>query len=258
MKVITTEERLIDIFSDIDKHPDFPIKEITKKVAIVSTPRCGSSMFCDVLRNTDRVGDPKEWINKRYLSAYSRYFGINIKDVDFSKYLDFIFRKTTTSNGIFSINFHIYQYAERLKYKFDAFSLNFYKAYYLYRKEKIDQAYSNAKAAITDQWSSDANNTNEIHGEIERSRILQELLYISNSDIYYIKNIRSHINREYFYEDFSSLETTSAFTEILSDLEITDFSSSWASSMKKQRTKDDLSEITKLKKYLSPTTFGHE
>ena len=178
--------------------------------------------------------------------------------MDFSKYLDFIFRKTTTSNGIFSINFHIYQYAERLKYKFDAFSLNFYKAYYLYRKEKIDQAYYNAKAAITDQWSSDANNTNEIHGEIERSRILQELLYISNSDIYYIKNIRSHINREYFYEDFSSLETTSAFTEILSDLEITDFSSSWASSMKKQRTKDDLSEITKLKKYLSPTTFGHE
>ena len=72
MKVITTEERLIDIFSDIDKHPDFPIKEITKKVAIVSTPRCGSSMFCDVLRNTDRVGDPKEWINKRYLSAYSK------------------------------------------------------------------------------------------------------------------------------------------------------------------------------------------
>ena len=99
MKVITTEERLIDIFSDIDKHPDFPIKEITKKVAIVSTPRCGSSMFCDVLRNTDRVGDPKEWINKRYLSAYSRYFGINIKDVDFSKYLDFIFRKTRTNEA---------------------------------------------------------------------------------------------------------------------------------------------------------------
>lgn len=253
MKLGTTDELLMDLFSDLDRRPDFPVKDIRKKVALVSTPRCGSSMFCDILKRTEKVGDPREWINPRYVEAYGKYFGLN--NIDLGQYLEFIFRKTASSNGIFVINFHVEQYKEVLELlKFDVFSLNFDKSYYLYRKEKIDQAYSLAKATITDQWSSRTNAAVEVQGGIGRARILQALIHISDSDEYYNKNMKSRIDREYFYEDFSSLDTTSAFTEVLTDLEITDFEPSWATSLEKQRSREDLSELTILKEYLIPSS----
>ena len=125
MKSKTTDEKLLDLFSDLDKQHDFPVRELQKKVAIISTPRCGSSMFCDILRKTGVIGTPLEWVNMRYLGAYSKYFELN--NIDMSQYLDFIYRKTTSPNGIFAINFHIEQYVEMLKHKFNIFDLNFDK-----------------------------------------------------------------------------------------------------------------------------------
>ncbi len=86
MKLGTTDELLMDLFSDLDGRPDFPVKDIRKKVALVSTPRCGSSMFCDILKRTEKVGDPREWINPRYVEAYGKYFGLN--NIDLGQYLE--------------------------------------------------------------------------------------------------------------------------------------------------------------------------
>lgn len=252
MKQKTTDDMLVDVFSDLDKRPDFPVKEIRKKVAFVSTPRCGSSMFCDILLKTGMVGDPKEWINIRYLNAYAKYLG---KRLTISQYLDFIFRKTTSSNGIFSINFHVDQYLRMLgNNKFDVFTLNFDKSYYLYRKEKIDQAYSLAKAIITDQWSANAgpvNNAQEIM--LGKRAMLESLLLIGEWEEYYHNVMKTRIDREYFYEDFSSLDTTSAFTEVLADLGISNLKQSWTTSLVRQRNDQDLSEIASLKEYLLPS-----
>jgi len=254
MKSKTTDEKLLDLFSDLDKQHDFPVRELQKKVAIISTPRCGSSMFCDILRKTGVIGTPLEWVNMRYLGAYSKYFELN--NIDMSQYLDFIYRKTTSPNGIFAINFHIEQYVEMLKHKFNIFDLNFDKSYYLFRKEKINQAYSLAKASITDQWSFDTKSTNELKSKIGREKILQALIQISRSeDYYYDKNMKSFIDKEYFYEDFSSLDTTSTFSEILCELEIPPSKTHWTTSMKKQSKEEDWSELNTLKEYLSPSAI---
>jgi len=249
MEMKTTDERLLDVFYELDKQQDFPINEIQKKVAFVSTPRCGSSMFCDILRQTGKVGFPREWINMRYLNAYAKYTRSN--NIDMEQYLDFILRKTTSSNGIFSINFHIEQYTEMLKHKFDAFSLNFDKCYYLHRLEKIDQAYSLAKASLTDQWSSTTKATNELTGDVGRQNILQSLIHLSQCEEYYINNMKRHITKEYAYEEFSSSNKTDIFNEIMSDLEITVPQNKWTTSMKKQQNQSGIAELQKLKKYLS-------
>jgi len=249
MKTKTTDELLLDKFYELDKNQDFPVKDIQQKVAFISTPRCGSSMFCDILKGTGKVGLPQEWINMRYISAYAKYRGTS--NINMEEYLNFIFRKTTSSNGVFSINFHIEQHADMLKHNFDVFTLNFNHAYYLFREEKIDQAFSLAKASLTDQWSSTTKAVNEVKGEIGRERILQSLMHISQSEQYYNDNLKGRITKEYAYEDFSSLTTTNVFNEIMTDLKITDVERSWATSMEKQQNKTDIVELTKLKNYLS-------
>lgn len=250
MKYKTTDERLLDIYSDLDNISDFPVKNICKKIAIISTPRCGSSMFCNVLYRTNKFGNPKEWLNMRYLATYAKYF--KIKNISLDQYLAFIYRKTTSSNGVFAINFHISQYREMLKLNFNVLNLNFNKVYYLSRKDKIEQAYSYAKATITDQWSSVTQPTNKIKGEIRREEILRALFHIISAESYYNDNLKSHVNKEYVYEDYSDLKNTNIFSEVMLDCDITNFEPTWNTSMKKQRNQLTLNEVAVFKEYLCP------
>ena len=248
------EEEMLDTISDLDKRPDFPIAEIQKKVAIISTPRCGSSLFCDVLHKTGKVGYPNEWISKFVTAHYAKYFGLDEGNIDFRWYLDFIFRKTTSSNGVFSINFHVLQYQHMLELnKVDLFDLNFDKCYYLFRKEKIDQAYSHAKAAITDQWSSHIKPSKGVQGAMDGEMVLVMLTNLMRMDKYYYLNIKPRVDREFFYEDFSALNTTKAFNTVLFDLSIKDCESVWETSFKRQTNSKDVSELSDFKKYLSPS-----
>jgi len=91
MTTKTTDELLFDIFDKLKGKDDFPARSVRKRVAIISTPRCGSSMFCDVLRNTEYFGDPKEWINMRYVSAYAKLF--DVKKIDINGYFDFLMQR---------------------------------------------------------------------------------------------------------------------------------------------------------------------
>ena len=42
MNKTTTDDRLVDVFRNLEERPDYLIKNIEKKIAIISTPRCGS------------------------------------------------------------------------------------------------------------------------------------------------------------------------------------------------------------------------
>ncbi len=246
----TTDDLLLSIFQDLNERPDFPVSDIRQKVAIISTPRCGSTFFCDVLHRTGLVGDPKEWINLRYLQAYAKLFGNN--NIDIGRYLDFIFRKTTSPNGVFAINFHVSQHTEMLKHKFDVFSLGFDRIYYLYRRNKAEQAYSLAKAQLTDQWSADVKPLGDASATIDKTSIINSLLHISGSEDYYLANLHSKVGREFAYEDFSRLDQTPAFDEILTDLNIEDYEASWTSRMRQQRSKAENPQLVAFKKYLFP------
>ena len=250
MHAKTTDEKLLDIFSDLDKTPDYPIEKIIKKIAIISTPRCGSSMFCNVLHRTQKFGYPTEYFNMSYINAYAIFF--QKKNIHLDQYLDFIYRKTTSSNGIFTINFHVSQYIEMLKQNFNLMSLKFDRVCYLARKDKIEQAYSYAKAKLTGQWGVDTKPTQPLEGTIKREIILQALLHIVSSESYYENNLKPYVDKTYFYEDFSDLKNTTIFSEVLTDSNIIDFEPTWITSFKKQRNKQTLSEIAAFKEYIFP------
>lgn len=251
MSAKTTEEQLYERFIELDKRVDFPPENIQKKIAIISTPRCGSSLFCNVLKGTGLLGDPAEWLNMRYLKAYGQYTKNN--NIDMNAYLEFVFRKTTSQNGVFAVNFHVEQYIELMKFKFDTLSLGFDHVYFLSRREKLDQAYSLAKASLTDQWSADAKSTHMVE-EIERSSIFNALTHIVTSEDFYQKNLKQHTSREFYYEDFSDLDTPVSFVEVLNDT-LTELPEDivFQSSMRKQRTSEQPASLLQFKQYLSPS-----
>lgn len=250
MKAKSTDEQLVDIFAKLAKAPDFPVSDIRSKIALVSTPRCGSTMFCDVLQQTGLAGDPKEWLNVRYLSAYGTYFGY--KSVNLADYLNFVLRKTTSSNGVFSVNFHVEQYVHMMRNGFDAFTLGFHKAYYLQRRDKLAQAYSLAKAQLTDQWSADTRPVQKAAEAMGRSRVLRALLHISESEEFYAGNIKPRITREYWYEDFLDLGSTNAFAEVLTDIGVPSkqIPSKWRTAIKRQSDRSPSDELKSLRRYI--------
>lgn len=245
----TTDEILVDIFRDLDGRADFPIDEIKKKIAIISTPRCGSSMFCDVLKNTKQCGDPKEWFNHRYFSAYGRFH--KIQELNFKTYLDFILKKTTSKNGIFSVNFHVDQYQHLLtNFRIDPLKLGFDYFYYLNRRDKLAQALSLTKALITDQWTSDTKAVNDLPTAIPRTKVLEQLLFISRSEDFYQSNLQKYVTHEYSYEDFKCPNDTNIFSQVLAECGIPNFPGKWETSMRQQSGSGGTSHLDAIKKYL--------
>jgi LPS sulfotransferase NodH len=244
----TTDEILYDLFADLDKkNEDTNFGPPQKKIAIISTPRCGSSLFCDLLRNTQQLGDPKEWINVRYLAAYSKYF--DLQNIDFQQYLAFVIKKTTSNNGCFSINFHVSQYVYLKNKGFDIFKLNFDHVYALSRKDKLSQAYSLSKARITDQWSAATKKVSAIDQSIPTSHIFKSLAHIAESEELYEKDLKSKTTAEFVYEDFINLAETTAFEQIFNDCGITE-NTDISSDFSKQRADGVPVELLKLKQYL--------
>ncbi len=102
-----SNELIDDVFADIINRPEGP--QPKRKVAIISTPRCGSSFFCLSLANTGKFGYPMEWMGTDWIAGYARRFGIN--KVDLRKYIRFIQSRTTSSNGLFSMNIHTHHHS---------------------------------------------------------------------------------------------------------------------------------------------------
>jgi hypothetical protein len=88
-KKSNTDELILNIIEKIDKAQRKNINPI-RKIAIFSTPRSGSTYFCDLLSQTKIIGEPREWFNERFIRAYGRYF--NKENIKLWRY---------TSEGIF-------------------------------------------------------------------------------------------------------------------------------------------------------------
>ncbi len=247
----SVDDFLSCLFQELNQREDYIIDSNTQKIALISTPRSGSSLFCDLLQKSNQLGEPREWINLRYIAAYAKLTGtgeVNIRD-----YIDFIIQKTTTKNGFFSINFHVSQYTELKNKGIDIFALNFDKIYYIYREDKLAQAYSLAKANLTDQWSS-TNLVNSQSGDltISNHQVIRSLLEIVSSEDYYHQHLENRCNMAFSYEDFSRLDGTEAFERLFYDLGI-DFNLHPESILKRQSNEADKLNIEKLKNYLLGT-----
>jgi LPS sulfotransferase NodH len=243
----TMEEYIAGIFHDLESRPNLPVEKISRKIAIVSTPRCGSSMFCNLLNNTNRCGYPPEWFSPRFLSAYQSLF--DIQKLDFDDYSSFIFKKTTSENGVFSVNFHVGQYTSMLKdMRVDPMKLGFNPVYFLRRRDKL--ALSLVKAQITDQWNSDTRAVKELPSNIPRSMVLSRLLFISRQEDFYESSLQKYVAHEYAYEDFKDLDTTDIFRQALMERGIPDPPGKWKTTLQIQAGDKNSAELNAIRNYL--------
>ena len=249
MNAPTLDEVITSRFRELEARPVFPREQIRKKIAIISTPRCGSSLFCNVLLNTGMFGNPLEWFNPRFVAGYKHFF--KLEQVNLHTYLDFILKKTTSPNGVFSVKFHVSHYHKLMDTcNYDLFSLNFDRVYYLSRRDKLAQAVSLHRALLTDQWTSTTREVDELPEKTSRSSVLQQLLYIGNSEDFYESHLESHVDGTYYYEDYRNLTETNIFNQVMSDCGISGDDFNWETSLAQQSDSVSQDELRAMKKYL--------
>jgi LPS sulfotransferase NodH len=242
------DDLLQTLFARLDLVQRDNVKPI-RKIAIFSTPRSGSTHFCNALSNTQKMGEPLEWFNNRFLDNYLSYF--KKKDFKLVDYVDFIFTKTSSDSGTFSTKILVEQYLYFLNvHKFDLLSLNFDEIILVDRRDKIAQAYSYSKALVTDQWSSLSKsyvNLNPV--DIKNSSILKSLHHIATWEEFFESHLSNKLNFKYTYEDF--IKSKNFPLEVLNDLKISVASKEgFKFDLQKQTTQDDLLRIKEFRKSL--------
>lgn len=211
----TTDELLVNLFEELKSRPDSI--QPHKGLLVLSSPRSGSSLFCERLSNTDSVGQCLEWFNFRYMEAYQKV--MKVDTINFADYFDFLKRKTTLNTGVFAINVHLDQYSALLQKGLDVFAIDFNTVIYLSRKDLVAQAVSLAKAIKSDKWSSKALAKADEHepSVIEISKALTFLLESSET---YKNNLKTRAHFEYIYEDFAYSKELTFYSKPLEHLNV--------------------------------------
>lgn len=246
------DDWLVEQFVALDKTPTND-RPPTKKIAIISTPRCGSKLVCGCLNSTSRFGNAAEWMNPLRLQAYGRFLNRDV--VDLKTYLDYVTGKTTTDNGVFTLNFHVDQYIFWQQRNFDLFSISFDYVVYLFRRDKLAQAYSYAKALLTGQWrSSMAAQCSPDLAEVTRPMVISALQALVEWQEIFDRQLVSRVQNQYCYEDFISAPSTFAALlgncgiEVPSDHRFTCEFESQSTALDKQK----LNEIRRFLGYSGP------
>jgi len=161
-----------------------------------------------------------------------------------------VMKKTSSANGLFTMNFHVEQYIWWKQRGVDLLKLRFDRIYFIRRKDRIAQALSLVKAKYTNQWSSNVTPSRIVDVEqIKNSVILHALHALSLEEEYFKDNLALQVRRNYYYEDF--LQGDECFREVLADCGVTledDFV--FTCDREIQRNDRDVARIAELKSYL--------
>ena len=246
-KAVTTDARLISVLSEVLARAD---GSPSSNIALLSTPRSGSSLLGDRIINTQQLGTPREWINPRHMRAYLQVTGE--KQLNLTRYLDLIRKKTVTSNGVFSIKIHVSQYQSLLKSGHDIFELiPFDAVIYVQRRQKLSQALSLAKAQVTDHWNSKVEkptNYEALVSQITHSDILQSLQFIIAQEDYVASKLASRVTAAAIYEESLRDECRAVIGEIAAAVDaVIDFSNWPTPSVDRQSSSRDDEVLSDLK-----------
>lgn len=196
----TTKRSHLQLFESLDQLND-SVKPIEKSLLILATPRSGSTLFCEALNNTGLIGLCDEWLNYEYFSAWAAVTGAIFSLQD---YLTWLSRKTTRNTGVFCLKLHIGQLvALNEDYKIGIEVMDFDNIVYVYRRNKLAQAVSLAKAVSTNQFRSYEIPCGEPN--ISRTAIADGLKTITQHDEFARKYLWKYIDASYAYEDFVDL-----------------------------------------------------
>jgi LPS sulfotransferase NodH len=219
----------------------------TRKVAFLSTERSGSSFLCDALDNTGQFGVPDEYFSLKYINTWAKLNRIDEGDIDLAKYLDFLFRKTTSENGVFSVKIHAYQHAMLKKQGFEFFGLGFDRVYKIVRQDKISQALSFAKADLSKAWQSGDKPLAEAN--VQLTHICRYLQQLAEYDSYMAQHTDRYCNETIVYEEFSGPRQLEIFNRILDENGCSPVSA-LQTVLARQSKPDDISRIAQFQQWL--------
>jgi len=195
----------IDMFKLLLAQPD-DTRGLEQSLLILSTPRCGSTLFCEALNSSLQLGVADEWLNYEYFAAWA--FVLGVTKFDLQEYINWIARKTMRNTGVLVINQHIGQVISMGNdFGIAPQSMDFKRVVYLSRRNKIAQAVSLAKAASTNQFRSYEIATGV--ADLSFPAITKALKSITDFDMFTHNNLRQFIDYEWAYEDFKRLGSAS-------------------------------------------------
>ena len=201
----------VRMFETLASNPD-ATKSLEKSLLILCTPRCGSTLFTEVLNSTGRLGFCDEWFNYDYFRAWEAVTGL---DFELQPYMNWVMKKTLGNTGVLCIKWHIGQLvAMNDDHNLGIESMDFDHVIYLYRKDKIAQAVSMAKAVASDQFRC-YEEAPEDPPEIKRQNIAEALFTIIKFDRFTREYLMRYVDVSYAYEDFQHFRATSIYNKTL-------------------------------------------
>lgn len=184
---------------------DVNSKPLEKALLVLCTPRCGSTLFAEALNNSGRVGICEEWLNNEYFDAYIDVVG---KSFELREYMEFVTSKSIGDTGVLSLKLHIGQLAAaNERFGLGIESMDFDHVVYLYRRDKVSQAVSLTKAALTNQFRS-YEKSNPIR-DVDFSSVAHYLNSIVEFDQFARNYLWQYVDAEHAYEDFQRLGSAS-------------------------------------------------
>ena len=211
-----------------------PHASAVRKVLILSTPRSGSTFFCDALERTGLMGHPLEYLNPRVLSEVckagrqTRFVGrrlfwfksrlagrrlLKVRPdqpsiessrrawVDISEYLKHL-QSATSCGGVFSVHIHIPQWRILERKRLDPLAMGFDDILYVGRRSRLRQALSLAMSIKYDYWDSRVVDTRRAQAAVSRGEVLYALKLLDEWYSHYESRIAPHVAAEFYSEDF--------------------------------------------------------
>lgn len=201
---------IVALLRELENRDDCPAPP-EKRIVIFSTQRSGSTFFCRTCEKTELLGMPREFFNPETIYVISN----GTMKLDIRAWIEFLERKTTTANGVFSINVHISDYWKLCHAGFDILKSDMDHKIYIFRRDKIAQAHSFLKAKRTGEWSSESKPEAALDEKLVlNTDLLKELVYFSQSSEIYERYVRPKIDSELAYEDFTSDAREFMFTKL--------------------------------------------
>jgi len=235
----------LDLFSDMAKVAPSPVKSVEKSLCVLSTPRSGSTLFCEALNSTGLIGHIEEWFNYEYFRAW--YYVLGKEDFQLKEYLTWVIEHSIGDTGVFGVHWHIAQVYMMIKdWGFGMNNMRFDECVLIRRGDKIAQSVSMAKAFKSDCFRSYEGDPGKV--EITNRDIAHTLEVLADHEdkIPEFKNI---ITRTYYYEHFSKedqyyYDTIRALGKEVSDILV------FNPKTKKQRNAASVKRTQQFKNYL--------
>ena len=132
---------------------DLPETDIRLSYLVFSQQRTGSTLLTETLVETGQAGIPAEYLNPDFVRAFWQRVGKG-RQWAVAPYMDYLRRHRTTANGVFGFKTHCSQleWATRDRERMQAFVQGFDRIVFSYRRDKLAQAVSFARAMDGGSW----------------------------------------------------------------------------------------------------------